>query len=39
MQKQQIPINKGNYSIDTPERERLFENIEARGLGRWVPNI
>lgn len=31
MEKQNIPINKGNYSMDTPERETLFE--EYRGYG------
>jgi len=41
-----VPINKGNYSMDTPEREEKFE--ESRGFGweseyklyrqRWVEN-
>jgi len=26
-----IPINKGNYSLDTPEREALFEQYRAEG--------
>lgn len=26
-----IPINKGNYSMDTPERENLFEKYRAEG--------
>lgn len=26
-----IPINKGNYSMDTPEREELFERYRAEG--------
>jgi len=30
-QLQHIPINKGNYSMETPEREELFEKI--RGIG------
>ena len=28
---QQIPINKGNYSMETPEREELFERYRAEG--------
>lgn len=31
MQKKNIPINKGNYSMDTPEREAAFET--KRGVG------
>jgi MoaA/NifB/PqqE/SkfB family radical SAM enzyme len=30
MQKQ-IPINKGNYSLDTPEREAIFERYRGEG--------
>ena len=30
--KQKIPINKGNYSMDTEERAELFE--QNRGL-KW----
>jgi radical SAM protein with 4Fe4S-binding SPASM domain len=26
-----IPINKGNYSLDTPEREELFERYRGEG--------
>ncbi|CAK8719154.1 hypothetical protein GKODMF_10720 [Candidatus Electrothrix gigas] len=26
-----IPINKGNYSMDTQERERLFETYRSEG--------
>lgn len=26
-----IPINKGNYSMETPEREKLFEQYRAEG--------
>ncbi|MCW5624028.1 MAG: SPASM domain-containing protein [Burkholderiales bacterium] len=26
-----VPINKGNYSMDTPERERLFERHRGEG--------
>lgn len=29
--KQIIPINKGNYSMDTSERERLFEKYRGEG--------
>ena len=28
---QNIPINKGNYSMDTPEREALFEKYRGQG--------
>jgi MoaA/NifB/PqqE/SkfB family radical SAM enzyme len=28
---QNIPINKGNYSLETPERERLFEKYLSQG--------
>lgn len=46
MQKQQVPINKGNYSIETPERERLFEKYRGEGWEegyqiyreQWVEN-
>jgi len=31
MSQQIIPINKGNYSMDTPEREALFEQYLAEG--------
>lgn len=30
-QSQYIPINKGNYSMETPEREGLFEEYRAEG--------
>ena len=26
-----VPINKGNYSMDTPERETLFEQYKGEG--------
>jgi len=29
--RQQIPINKGNYSMESPEREELFEQCRAEG--------
>ncbi len=29
------PINKGNYSMDTPEREALFEHYRCEG---WAPD-
>jgi len=29
--KRNIPINKGNYSLDTPEREALFERYRGEG--------
>jgi len=31
MVKQNVPINKGNYSMDTDERERLFEGYRGEG--------
>lgn len=31
MSKQKVPINKGNYSMDTPEREVLFEQYRGEG--------
>lgn len=31
MSKQKVPINKGNYSMDTPEREALFEQYRGEG--------
>jgi len=41
-----VPINKGNYSMDTPEREALFEQFRGEGWEReyaeyrrqWVEN-
>lgn len=31
MSKPNVPINKGNYSMDTPEREALFEQYRGEG--------
>ena len=31
MSNQKVPINKGNYSMDTPEREALFEQYRGEG--------
>ena len=31
MSKQKVPINKGNYSMDTEEREELFEQYRGEG--------
>jgi radical SAM protein with 4Fe4S-binding SPASM domain len=31
MSKKNVPINKGNYSMDTPEREALFEQYRGDG--------
>lgn len=31
MSKRNVPINKGNYSMDTPEREALFEQYRGDG--------
>jgi radical SAM protein with 4Fe4S-binding SPASM domain len=31
MNSEYIPINKGNYSLDTPEREALFEQYRGEG--------
>lgn len=31
MQNQHVPINKGNYSMETPEREELFEQYRGDG--------
>jgi radical SAM protein with 4Fe4S-binding SPASM domain len=31
MSERYIPINKGNYSMDTPEREALFEQYRGEG--------
>jgi radical SAM protein with 4Fe4S-binding SPASM domain len=31
MNNENIPINKGNYSLDTPEREAIFERYRSEG--------
>ena len=36
MNKNNIPINKGNYSMDTKERGNLFEKYNIRRMGRRI---
>lgn len=46
MKQHNVPINKGNYSMDTPEREALFDESLSSGWtegyaqyrGDWVKN-
>ena len=38
-EEREIPINKGNYSMDTEERNLLFEKNRGSGLARGIQNL